>query len=173
MRGPHQWLGPPTVPGHNLEHGWLPDDSARTRRLSCRYRGRHLAWCPNRYVMVFRELAEMYEDEKAFARLVDERGDAGAHEVPDVRPASSGDMIIGVPRMEPGRLGQEFYMTPGHIHVRPNRPDLYRGGAGHGGCRSNRPMARPVTLRSAPAPSALFRHSGFTGSSMWAMTCWL
>jgi glucose-6-phosphate isomerase len=41
-------------------------------------------------------------------------------------------MIIGVTRMEPGKVGREFFMTRGHIHARPNRPEMYYGEAGHG-----------------------------------------
>jgi glucose-6-phosphate isomerase, archaeal len=87
----------------------------------------------NRYIKTFRDLAGLYEDEAAFARLVAEKGDAAAYEVTDYKPsAESGDMIIGVTRMEPGRVGQEYYMTRGHIHARPNRPEMYYGEAGHG-----------------------------------------
>jgi glucose-6-phosphate isomerase len=87
----------------------------------------------DRYVKTYRELQGLYEDEAAFAALVAGRGDAVAYEVTDYKPsANSGDMIIGVTRMEPGRVGREFYMTRGHIHARPNRPEMYYGEAGHG-----------------------------------------
>jgi glucose-6-phosphate isomerase len=87
----------------------------------------------NRYVKTYRELQGLYEDEAAFAALVAGKGDAVAYEVTDYKPsAHSGDMIIGVTRMEPGRVGREFYMTRGHIHARPNRPEMYYGEAGHG-----------------------------------------
>ena len=41
-------------------------------------------------------------------------------------------MIIGVTRMEPGKVGDEYYMTRGHIHARPNRPEMYYGESGVG-----------------------------------------
>ncbi|WKL39712.1 glucose-6-phosphate isomerase family protein (plasmid) [Sinorhizobium meliloti] len=43
-----------------------------------------------------------------------------------------GDIIIGVTRMEPGKIGDEYFMTRGHIHARPNRPEMYYGEAGVG-----------------------------------------
>ena len=87
----------------------------------------------NRYVKTFRELAGLYEDEAAFATLEAEKGDAVAYEVADYKPsADAGDMIIGVTRMEPGLVGREYFMTRGHIHARPNRPEMYYGEAGHG-----------------------------------------
>jgi glucose-6-phosphate isomerase len=87
----------------------------------------------NRYVKTYRELQGLYEDEAAFAALIAAKGDDIAYEVTDYKPSTNfGDMIIGVTRMEPGRVGQEFYMTRGHIHARPNRPEMYYGEAGRG-----------------------------------------
>ncbi len=87
----------------------------------------------NHYIKTFRDLAGLYEDEAAFVRLVAEKGGAVAYGVTDYKPsAQSGDMIIGVTRMEPGLVGHEYFMTRGHIHARPNRPEMYYGEAGHG-----------------------------------------
>ena len=92
-----------------------------------------LVGASNRYVKVFSDLAGLYEDEAAFARLVAEKGTSVAYEVTDFKPsASPGDMIIGVTRMEPGWVGREFFMTRGHIHARPNRPEMYYGERGRG-----------------------------------------
>src|SRR4051812_1565277 len=82
----------------------------------------------NRYVKTFRDLEGLYESAEAFAAVVAERGDAVAYEVTDYKPsANAGDIIIGVTRMEPGKVGNEYYMTRGHIHARPNRPEMYYG----------------------------------------------
>ena len=87
----------------------------------------------NRYVKLFSDLAGLYEDADAFAELVAARGSSVAYEVTDFKPsANPGDMIIGVTRMEPGRVGREFFMTRGHIHARPNRPEMYYGERGRG-----------------------------------------
>lgn len=34
--------------------------------------------------------------------------------------------------MRPGKIGDEFYMTRGHIHARSNRPETYYGERGEG-----------------------------------------
>jgi glucose-6-phosphate isomerase len=87
----------------------------------------------NRYVKTFGDLEGLYEDVETFSALVGERGDAVAYEVTDYKPsANAGDIIIGVTRMEPGKVGNEYYMTRGHIHARPNRPEMYYGESGLG-----------------------------------------
>ena len=87
----------------------------------------------NRYVKTYRDLDGLYEDAEAFAALLAKRGDAVAYEVTDYKPsANAGDIIIGVTRMEPGKVGDEYYMTRGHIHARPNRPEMYYGESGLG-----------------------------------------
>ncbi len=87
----------------------------------------------NRYVKTFRDLAGLYRDEAAFDRLLAQRGGDTAYEVTDYKPsANAGDMIIGVTRMEAGKVGDEYFMTRGHIHARPNRPEMYYGEAGVG-----------------------------------------
>ncbi|MBX4862864.1 glucose-6-phosphate isomerase [Rhizobium sophorae] len=87
----------------------------------------------NRYVKTFRDLEGLYEDAEAFAAVVAARGDEVAYEVTDYKPsANAGDIIIGVTRMEPGKVGREYHMTRGHIHARPNRPEMYYGESGLG-----------------------------------------
>ncbi|MBY5707228.1 glucose-6-phosphate isomerase [Rhizobium leguminosarum] len=87
----------------------------------------------NRYVKTIRDLEGLYGDAEAFAAVVAARGDEVAYEVTDYKPsANAGDIIIGVTRMEPGKVGREYYMTRGHIHARPNRPEMYYGESGLG-----------------------------------------
>ena len=93
----------------------------------------HLEGASNRYVKLYSDLVGLYEDTDAFARLLAEKGSSIAYEVTDLKPSTNpGDLIIGVTRMEPGRVGREFYMTRGHIHARPNRPEMYYGESGRG-----------------------------------------
>ena len=92
-----------------------------------------LVGASNRYTKTYADLAGLYEDQAAFAALVAANARSVAYEVTDFKPsANAGDMIIGVTRMEPGQVGREFYMTRGHIHARPNRPEMYYGESGHG-----------------------------------------
>jgi glucose-6-phosphate isomerase len=105
----------------------------------------------NRYVKTFRDLDGLYEDSEAFSAIVAERGDATAYEVTDYKPsANAGDIIIGVTRMEPGKVGREYYMTRGHIHARPNRPEMYYGESGLGVMLLESPAGEIRTIEIGP-----------------------
>lgn len=83
-----------------------------------------------RYVKHLKDLEGLYADSAALAR---QNGDAAVYEVTEFRPSqANGDLIFGVTRMEPGRIGDEFYFTRGHIHGTANRPECYYGEAGSG-----------------------------------------
>ena len=78
-------------------------------------------------------MAGLYEDEARFAQAVEQGGDAIIYKVSDVRPdAVHGDLIFGTTFMEPGRIGNEFFMTRGHIHAKANRHETYYGEAVQG-----------------------------------------
>ncbi|KQT42971.1 glucose-6-phosphate isomerase [Aureimonas sp. Leaf454] len=87
-----------------------------------------------RYRKTLGDLASLYEDDAAFARLLAERGpDAVMYEVTDHKPsADPGDIIIGVTRMAPGKVGREYFLTRGHIHAKADRPEMYYGESGTG-----------------------------------------
>jgi glucose-6-phosphate isomerase len=40
-------------------------------------------------------------------------------------PTSKSDMALGVSRINPGKIGDEYYMTKGHIHERDDQPEIY------------------------------------------------
>lgn len=130
----------------------------------------------NRYVKTYRDLAGLYEDEAAFASLLASKGDATAYEVTDYKPsANPGDMIIGVTRMEPGKVGREYYLTRGHIHARPNRPEMYYGEAGHGVMLLESPAGELRTVEIRPrsmcyVPPFWIHRSVNVGKDMLVMT---
>ncbi len=79
------------------------------------------------------ELTGLYADARAFEALAASRGDEVVYDVTDHRPnAKAGDLITGVTRMGAGKVGDEFFMTRGHIHANVDRPELYFGLKGHG-----------------------------------------
>lgn len=87
----------------------------------------------SRYQKFLRDLSGLYADSAAFSALAAERGEEVVYEVTDHRPNSNpGDLITGVTRMSPGKVGDEFFMTRGHIHAAIDRPELYFGLKGHG-----------------------------------------
>ena len=72
----------------------------------------------NRYTKSLRDLEGVYEDAAAFAALRASIGDTVVYEVTDYKPSlDAGDMILGVTRMLPGKVGREFFLTRGHIHA--------------------------------------------------------
>lgn len=85
------------------------------------------------YTKALRDLEGLYRDEAAFAALVASDGDRIVYEVQDHHPKQAvGDLIFGITRMEPGRVGEEYYLTRGHIHAKANRPEVYIGECGSG-----------------------------------------
>ncbi|RBP09812.1 glucose-6-phosphate isomerase [Roseiarcus fermentans] len=92
-----------------------------------------LAGAVNRYVKTLADLEGLYEDESAFLTLKGQLGAAVVYEVTDFKPSTDpGDMIVGVTRMRPGKVGREFFLTRGHIHANANRPEIYYGEKGRG-----------------------------------------
>jgi glucose-6-phosphate isomerase, archaeal len=85
------------------------------------------------YKKYFRELDGIYGDQTAFERLAETFGDAVAYRVDEARFTDQGsDLITGISALEPGKVGQEFFMTRGHLHQRADRPETYYCLAGHG-----------------------------------------
>ncbi len=79
------------------------------------------------------DLRELYADQDAFTRAVKTESDRIVYRVFDTQPQQkSGDLIFGATFMMPGRIGDEFFMTRGHIHARANRPETYYGESGSG-----------------------------------------
>ena len=92
-----------------------------------------LAGGTGRYEKRLSDLSGVYGDEDAFRRLLRDGGDPLVYAVEDLRPsAAAGDMVFGITRMVPGKVGDEFFVTRGHIHAVANRPEIYYGESGSG-----------------------------------------
>lgn len=86
-----------------------------------------------RYEKRLSDLKGLYADAEAYRALLDKVGDIVVYDVEDYRPGThSGDLIYGVTRMNPGRVGDEYFLTRGHIHAKADRPEIYFGQKGHG-----------------------------------------
>jgi glucose-6-phosphate isomerase len=91
-----------------------------------------LVGASNTYRKSLSDLRGLYEDAAAFEALL-RVSDPVVYEVTDFKPSSAaGDLIFGVTRMAPGRVGREFFVTRGHIHANANRSEIYYGEAGRG-----------------------------------------
>ena len=127
-----------------------------------------LVGATSRYVKTLADLEGLYEDAVAFDALKGVMGDEVAYEVTDYKPsANPGDMIIGVTRMLPGKVGREYFLTRGHIHANANRPEMYYGESGcglmllespEGEIRTVEIEAADPLLRSALLDSSFCQH---------------
>ncbi|GLS21784.1 putative glucose-6-phosphate isomerase 1 [Labrys miyagiensis] len=110
-----------------------------------------LSGASNRYTRTMADLAGLYADGSAYKAVLAELGDTVVYEVTDFKPsADAGDMIIGVTRMIPGRVGDEYFLTRGHIHANANRPEMYYGEAGYGLMLLESPAGEIRTVEIGP-----------------------
>jgi len=86
-----------------------------------------------RYQKRLADLVGLYADDAAFQAQLAATANPIVYDVADFRPSGkSGDLIFGITRMSPGLIGEEFYLTRGHIHAIAERPEIYYGQAGQG-----------------------------------------
>jgi glucose-6-phosphate isomerase, archaeal len=71
------------------------------------------------------DLQKMFYDQKAVEEEL-AQGDKLIYEIryyPFI--TSKSDMALGVTRIFPGKVGEEYHMTKGHIHERDDQPEIY------------------------------------------------
>lgn len=80
------------------------------------------------------DMGGVYRDEAAYAAQLAERGaDEIVYTVQEHRNLDDdGALIIGTSTLLPGRVGEEFAVTRGHLHARANRAELYHCLSGTG-----------------------------------------
>jgi glucose-6-phosphate isomerase len=80
------------------------------------------------------EMVGVYRDHAAYAAALAERGpDFLVYRVEEHRNITTeGALIIGTSTLQPGRYGDEFAMTRGHLHAKPDRAELYHCLSGSG-----------------------------------------
>jgi glucose-6-phosphate isomerase, archaeal len=49
-----------------------------------------------------------------------------------VSPGTEGGLFWGVTVLQPGKVGDEYFMTHGHFHANPRRAEYYATASGHG-----------------------------------------
>lgn len=103
-----------------------------------------------RYEKRLRDLGGIYANEDAFAAAAQD-GDRIVYYVHETRPAAQhGDLIFGTTFMEPGKIGDEYFVTRGHIHALGNRPETYTGESGSGLMLMESPEGETRILEIAP-----------------------
>lgn len=96
-------------------------------------RSGEMAGRTGRYEKRYSDLAGLFADEAAYAELARTRGHEVAYHVDEFRPSErAGDLIFGTSTLQPGRVGQEFLFTRGHIHRQGDRPEIYFCQSGRG-----------------------------------------
>jgi glucose-6-phosphate isomerase len=119
---------------YNETEGWNPDMDVRLpASCSVDLASGIMHGATGRYEKRLADLRGIYEDEAEFDRLVEQGANPVVYEVTEFRPSTeSGDLIFGLTRMVPGKVGQEFFLTRGHIHAKADRPEIYYGQRGRG-----------------------------------------
>jgi glucose-6-phosphate isomerase len=98
----------------------------------------------------FCDLKDLYAADDAFGRLVSVRGEDIAYEVQEFRPdrIAPHALVFGTSTLQPGKVGNEYFMTRGHIHAEADRPEVYYCLRGHGVMHMETPAGdtRPVEM---------------------------
>ena len=86
------------------------------------------------YQKYLQDMSGTYFDPQAFRQAESEQGkDALVYEVQEQSYSSNtGALIVGTSRVLPGKYGNEFAMTRGHLHQQADRAELYHCLSGHG-----------------------------------------
>ena len=78
------------------------------------------------------DLRGSFADSAAYGAAL-ARGDPLVYEVTAVEPAGGdGQLHYGLGILQPGKIGDEFYLTKGHFHARRCAAEIYVGLKGHG-----------------------------------------
>jgi len=77
------------------------------------------------------DLGDAFRDMQACRRAIIDRDDPLVYEVAEFKQAGS-DLFFGTTTMQPGKIGDEFFMTRGHFHQRPDMGEVYCTQSGRG-----------------------------------------
>jgi glucose-6-phosphate isomerase len=79
-----------------------------------------------------RDLAGTFSDDEAFRRMDQNRVVYRVRWYEPAVPGSEGGLFWGVTTIEPGRVGDEYFMTRGHFHGNRTRAEFYCTAQGNG-----------------------------------------
>ena len=86
-----------------------------------------------RYERFLGDLVGLYRDDDAYQRLLAaDNGDPVYWVETSQTEEGPGGLITGISTLEPGKVGEEFFMTGGHLHAIADRSELYVGLSGQG-----------------------------------------
>lgn len=79
-----------------------------------------------------RDLAAVFHDRAAHGRLDPAREVYRVRSWLPVSPGTEGGLFWGVTMLQPGKVGDEYFMTHGHFHSNPTRAEYYATVSGSG-----------------------------------------
>lgn len=92
------------------------------------------------------DLRGLFADAAAEARLLERNPLVyRVYDATDL-PKEDGHLLFSTTVIEPGRVGDEYFMTKGHFHARADRAELYYGLSGQGMLLLQTPEGRFETL---------------------------
>lgn len=88
--------------------------------------------CTNHQVRRLSDMSEMFKDQEKVESIL-KHGNPIIYEVYEVVNSSEeGDLSFATTHIKPGTIGEEYYMTKGHLHKKRSRAEVYLGIEGLG-----------------------------------------
>jgi glucose-6-phosphate isomerase, archaeal len=84
-----------------------------------------------RYIKKLSALRDLYAAPGLADAFIAKHGDVDAYEVIEYRPKGT-DICFGTTIMAPGKIGDEYFLTRGHFHTKPECAEAYYTQSGEG-----------------------------------------
>lgn len=105
------------------------------------------------YTKRLSDLEGLYLDADAWRQQVGEQHDPIVYQVMEFRQPGS-DLFFGTTTMQPGKVGDEYYMTRGHFHEDSSKAEVYTTLSGSGLLLLESRDGRSETVEMLPGTSA-------------------
>ena len=131
-----------------------------------------------RFTRCIKDLKGIFSDEKARQSFDPEKVVYRVETFTPVSEGEEGGLFWGTTFIEPGMVGNEYFMTKGHFHAKRRRAEYYMTVAGGGALilmdenrRTSFEAMHPGTLHYIPAHTA-HRVANTAGSVLSFLACW-
>lgn len=96
-------------------------------------------------------LKGIFQDQSVFDQLDQEKVvyEVEMHDN-GMKEGAEGGLFFGITHINPGQVGNEFYMTRGHIHQKANTGEYYWGLKGEGILLMTSPQGKSITEKVTP-----------------------